>query len=72
MILVGGRIWWIVEDRAYAAAVFRPSAATVTVRDDTSARGGRVAKKPGHVEPHTRILRFAIDPTSPRSGRGCR
>ena len=63
-ILVGGRIWWVTEDRAYAAAVYRPSAATVTVRDDTSAHvasGGRAAR-PGRVEPHTRILRFAIDP----------
>ena len=59
-ILVGGRIWWVVEDRAYAAQVFRPASATVTVLDDTSARGGRIAKKPGRVEPHTRILRFAL------------
>ncbi len=60
-MLVGGRIWWVVEDRAYAAQVFRPADATVTVLDDTSARGGRIAK-PGRVEPHTRILRFAINP----------
>jgi hypothetical protein len=62
IVLVGGRIWWVVEDRAYAAAVFRPTAAHVTVRDDTSARGGRTARA-GRTEPHTRILRFAIDPT---------
>ena len=62
VILAGGRIWWMVEDRAYAAAVFRPTVARVTVRDDTSARGGRTAR-PGRTEPHTRILRFAIDPT---------
>jgi hypothetical protein len=64
-VLVGGRIWWVTEDRAYAAAVYRPAAARVTVRDDTSAHaasGGRTAR-PGRVEPHTRILRFAIDPT---------
>jgi hypothetical protein len=61
-ILIGGRIWWIAEDRAYAAEVFRPSSATVTVFDDTSARGGRTAKKPGRVEPHTRLIRFAINP----------
>jgi hypothetical protein len=60
-ILVGGRVWWVAEDRAYAAEVFRPAAAHVTVRDDTTARGGRAAR-PGHVEPHTRIIRFAIDP----------
>jgi hypothetical protein len=60
-IVVGGRIWWMAEDGAYNAAVFRPTAAHVTVRDDTSARGGR-APRPGRVEPHTRIIRFAIDP----------
>jgi hypothetical protein len=60
-VLAGGRVWWVMEDRAYAAEVFRPSAAIVTVRDDTSARGGRVAR-PGRVEPHTRLVRFAIDP----------
>ena len=32
----------------------------MTVRTDTTARGGR-APRPGHTEPHTRILRFAID-----------
>jgi hypothetical protein len=61
-ILVGGRIWWVYEDRQYAAAVFRPAAAHVTVHDDTTSRGGRTAR-PGHVEVHTRILRFAIDTT---------
>jgi hypothetical protein len=60
-ILAGGRIWWSYEDRAYAAAVFRPQAIQVTVRDDTTARGGRIAR-PGHTEPHTRIVRIAIDP----------
>jgi hypothetical protein len=35
----------------------------VTVREDTSARGGRIARA-GRTEPHTRILRFAIDPTA--------
>jgi hypothetical protein len=58
-ILAGGRIWWVVEDRAYAAQVFRPADATITVRDDTTSRGGRTARA-GRVEPHTRILRFAI------------
>jgi hypothetical protein len=62
LVLTGGRAWWVVEDRAYAAQVFRPAAALVTVRDDTTARGGRTPR-PGHIEPHTRILRFAIDPT---------
>lgn len=62
LILAGGRAWWSVEDRAYAAMVFRPTSASVTVRDDTTSRGGRTAR-PGHVEPHTRILRFAIEPT---------
>lgn len=28
--LVGGRLWWLAEDGAYANAVYRPSAATVT------------------------------------------
>lgn len=59
-ILVGGRIWWMVEDRTYTEQVFRPAAARVTVRVDTTARGGRTARA-GKVEPHTRILRFAID-----------
>jgi hypothetical protein len=62
IILVGGRVWWTVEDRAYAANVFRPAAARVTVRDDTTARGGRPPRR-GHPGPHTRILRFAIDPS---------
>lgn len=61
-ILAGGRLWWAYEDRIYAGAVFRPTAAHVSVRDDTTARGGRTAR-PGRVEPHTRILRFTIDPT---------
>lgn len=60
-ILVGARLWWMVEDRAYTAAIFRSAHAAVTVRDDTTARGGRVAR-PGRVEPHTRVIRFAIDP----------
>ncbi len=60
LILAGGRVWWVVEDRAYAAMIFRPTAAKVTVRTDSTARGGR-APRPGHTEPHTRILRFAID-----------
>ena len=60
LILAGGRVWWVVEDRAYAAMIFRPTAAKVTVRTDTTARGGR-APRAGHTEPHTRILRFAID-----------
>ncbi len=69
LILAGGRVWWSVEDRVYAAAVFRPSAARVTVRDDTTSHGGRVARG-GHGGPggrgdlpesHTRIVRFAID-----------
>jgi len=60
-IIVGGRIWWNVEDKAYASAVFRPQAMRVTVRDDTTSRGGRVAR-PGRTEQHTRIMRVAIDP----------
>jgi len=60
---VGGRIWWNAEDRAYTKAIYSPVAATLSVRDDTTARGGRRAK-PGRVEPHTRILRFAIDPAA--------
>ena len=60
LILAGGRVWWVVEDRAYAAMIFRPTGAKVTVRTDTTARGGR-APRPGRTEPHTRILRFAID-----------
>jgi hypothetical protein len=60
-IVIGGRIWWDVEDRAYASAVFRPQAMRVTVRDDTTSRGGRVAR-PGRIETHTRIVRVAIDP----------
>ncbi len=60
VILIGGRIWWNVEDRAYAAAVFRPEIVHVKVRDDTSARGGRVAR-PGHTEQHTRIVTLVID-----------
>lgn len=62
LILAGGRAWWNVEDRAYAAMVFRPTAARVTVRDDTTSRRGH-PPRPGHAEPHTRILRFAIEPT---------
>jgi hypothetical protein len=62
-ILIGGRIWWVSEDNAYAAAVFRPSAATVAVRDDTTARGGR-SPRAGHAGQRTRILRFAIDATA--------
>ncbi len=57
IILVGGRVWWAFEDRAYAAAVFRPSAARVTVRDDTSAVPGRPVRR-GHVELHPRVIRF--------------
>jgi hypothetical protein len=60
LILAGGRVWWVAEDRAYAAMIFRPTSARVTVREDTGARGGRTPR-PGHTEPHTRILRFAID-----------
>lgn len=63
LILAGGRVWWVVEDRAYAAMIFRPTAARVTVREDNSARGGR-APRPGRIEPHTSILRFAIDPAT--------
>jgi hypothetical protein len=60
LILTGGRVWWAAEDRVYAAAVFRPSAARVTLRDDTGSRGGRAAR-PGRTESHPRVLRFAID-----------
>lgn len=60
VILAGGRIWWTAEDRAYAAMVFRPTAARVTVRDEPASRDGR-PPRPGHAVPPTRILRFALD-----------
>jgi hypothetical protein len=62
LILAGGRIWWVVEDRAYAAMVFRPTAARVTVRTDTTAGNGRTSR-PGHAVPGARMLRFALDPS---------
>ena len=62
LILAGGRIWWNAEDRAYAAMVFRPTAAHVTVRDEPVVRDGP-APRPGHAVPPTRMLRFALDPT---------
>ena len=46
LILSGGRVWWNVEQRSYAAALFRPERASVTVRD----------------EGYSRTLRLAIDP----------
>ncbi|MGH7656385.1 MAG: hypothetical protein ACREN6_17180 [Gemmatimonadaceae bacterium] len=61
-VLVGGRVWWSGEDRAYAAMVFRPTAARVTVRDVPAPTGGRPVR-PGHAMPPTRILRFSLDPT---------
>ncbi|HEY2849136.1 MAG TPA: hypothetical protein VGI97_04610 [Gemmatimonadaceae bacterium] len=61
-ILAGGRIWWVAENRAYAAMVFRPTAASVTVRSVAASTGGRPVR-PGRAVPPTRILRFAIDPT---------
>lgn len=60
-ILIGGRIWWVVEDRAYAAMVFRPTAASVTVREVPPPSDGRPVR-PGHTIPPTRMLRFALDP----------
>lgn len=36
LALAGGRVWWLAEDRAYAAAVFRPAMAAVSVRTDTA------------------------------------
>ncbi|MFI5231385.1 MAG: hypothetical protein ACHQSE_02615 [Gemmatimonadales bacterium] len=60
-ILIGGRVWWVVEDRAYAAMVFRPTAASVTVREVPAASGGRPLR-PGRAIPPTRMLRFALDP----------
>jgi hypothetical protein len=61
-ILIGGRVWWMAEDRAYAAMVFRPTAATVTVRDVPAARASRTVR-PGHAVPPTHMLRFALDPS---------
>jgi hypothetical protein len=49
--LGGGRIWWLTEDRAYAAAVFKSAAASVTTR----------------VQGKARILRFAVDTAEARS-----
>jgi hypothetical protein len=46
LILAGGRAWWRVEQRSYAAALFRPERASVTERD----------------EGYSRTLRLAIDP----------
>jgi hypothetical protein len=55
--LAGGRVWWVAEDRAYAAALFRPVKASVTVRTD-----GAVRRRPGvRASAGTRILRLAID-----------
>jgi hypothetical protein len=62
LILAGGRIWWMVEDRAYAAMIFRPTAAHVTVRDVPAPTSG-LPVRPGHAMPPTRILRFALDPS---------
>ena len=59
-ILIGGRVWWVAEDRACAAMVFRPTAARVTVREEPAPRDGRPVR-PGHAVPPTRILRFALD-----------
>src|SRR5262249_8255244 len=56
-ILVGGRIWWMAEDRAYAAMVFRPTAARATVREVPAPTDGRPVKR-GHEVPPTRMLRF--------------
>jgi len=49
--LVGGRLWWIAEDGAYADAVYRPSAATVTVAGTEAAP----------------VLRFVIDSLATQS-----
>ncbi len=49
--LGGGRVWWLAEDRAYAAAIFRSAATTVTVRTERKAR----------------ILRLAVDTAEARS-----
>ncbi len=51
LILSGGRVWWSVEQRSYAAALFRPERASVTVRDSG----------------YSRILQIAIDPAETRS-----
>lgn len=61
VILAGGRIWWVVEDHAYAAMVFHPTAAHVTVRDVPPRNDGHPAR-PGRAMPPTRMLRFALDP----------
>ncbi|MFI5214073.1 MAG: hypothetical protein ACHQU8_05985 [Gemmatimonadales bacterium] len=50
LILSGGRVWWNAEQRSYAAALFRPERASVTVRDSG----------------YSRILRLAIDPAEAR------
>jgi hypothetical protein len=55
--LAGGRVWWVLEDRAYTAALFRPVKASVTVRTD-----GATPRRPGvRANAGTRILRLAID-----------
>ncbi len=51
LILSGGRVWWNVEQRSYAAALFRPERASVTVRDSG----------------YSKILRIAIDPAETHS-----
>jgi hypothetical protein len=57
LTLAGGRVWWVLEDRAYAAALFRPVKASVTVRTE-----GATARRPGvRANAGTRILRLAID-----------
>jgi hypothetical protein len=43
LILAGGRVWWNVEQRAYAAALFRSLHAAVTVREEGPSRTLRLA-----------------------------
>ncbi|HVT40650.1 MAG TPA: hypothetical protein VHE78_16525 [Gemmatimonadaceae bacterium] len=49
--IVGMRFWWLSEDRAYSAALYRPVAAAFTT----------------HIEGQVRTVRLAIDPAEARS-----
>src|SRR5258708_21124181 len=51
LILTGGRVWWNVEQRSYAAALFRPERSSITVKD----------------EGYSRTLQLAIDPAEART-----
>lgn len=57
LVLVVTRAWWVAEDRAYAAALYRPPKAAVTVRTE-----GATPRRPGvRANAGTRVLRLAID-----------